>query len=117
MVGQAARGDDRGAQHVIERPGQLRAGGAGEAGCCRFGPPQAGQLVAGGQEPGQPTGADPQRQAVVAAAPRARKEPPTRDNAGLSRVVEFAEVQDAWKRAFVGVCHGPWFVRPGQIPP
>ena len=73
MVGQAARGDDRGAQHGIERPGQLRAGGAGEAGPRRFGPLQAGQLVAGGagcggdagQEPGQPFGADPQRQAVV----------------------------------------------------
>ena len=29
---QAARGDDRGAEQVIERPGQVRAGGAGEGG-------------------------------------------------------------------------------------
>jgi hypothetical protein len=36
MLRLAARCDDRGAQHVIKRAGQLRAGGAGEGGPCHF---------------------------------------------------------------------------------
>jgi hypothetical protein len=38
---QAVRSDDRGAKQMIERPGQVRACGAGEGGPRRFGPLQA----------------------------------------------------------------------------
>ena len=70
---QAARGDDRGAKQVIERPGQVRACGAGEGGPGRLGSLQAGQFFAGGagsggdagEEAGQPCGANPQGEAVM----------------------------------------------------
>ena len=73
LLRQAARGDDRGAEQVIERPGQVRACGAGEGGPGRFGPLQAGQFLAGGagrggdagEKAGQPCGADPQGETVV----------------------------------------------------
>ena len=73
VLRQAARGDNRGAQHVIERPGEVRAGGTGEAGPSRFGPLQAGQFLArgaccggdAGEEAGLPFGADPQGETVM----------------------------------------------------
>ena len=73
VLRQAARGDDRGAQHVIERPRKVRAGGAGEGGPGRLRPLQAGQFFTGGagrggdagEEAGQPFGADPQGEAVM----------------------------------------------------
>jgi membrane protein required for beta-lactamase induction len=41
-VRQAARGDDRGAQHLIERPGQVRARCVDEDDPCRLGPSEPG---------------------------------------------------------------------------
>ena len=72
-VRQAARGDDRGASHVIERQRQVRARGAGQDGSGCLGSVQTGQFLADGagcsRDTGEkahlPFGADPQGETVM----------------------------------------------------